>query len=82
MFNLPHGTTEKKMKTSLKKLYECMRENATPTSEMWREYIAKQRAVCIALGVKEVSTTLPSGEVIKCWERDKFYENWEILVTI
>lgn len=70
------------MKTSLKKLYECMRENATTTSEMWREYIAKQRAVCIALGVKEVSTTLPSGEVIKCWERDKFYKNWETIVTI
>ena len=69
------------MKTSLKKLYECMRENTTTTSEMWREYIAKQRAVCIALGVKEVSTTLPSGEVIKCWERDKFYENWETIVT-
>lgn len=59
-----------------------MRENATTTSEMWREYRAKQRAVCTALDVKEVSTTLPSGEAIKCWERDRFYENGETIVTI
>lgn len=70
------------MRTSLKKLWEQMREHATTTSEMWREYRANQRAVCNALGIEETATTLPGGEVIKCWDRTQFYANWEAIVTI